>query len=186
MNITISVALITSLATLLAGFAGSVTSLWVQRSQIRAQATLASTERVTQRNTQLREIRRKAYAELLGYFNKMDNVMQECWELSPSTLTGRPLPSEINEAGHAIAAGAAVLNVVDLEGPQSVAEAGASASSALRSELSTIMKLMADSADNTDMLLVVASDDYGRALQKRQEVRQALTKAARTALEETL
>jgi len=55
------------------------------------------------------------------------------------------------------------LNTVNLEGPQSVADAGAGAASALRSELAIIVALARGNFGKKVLLITLASEEFEQA-----------------------
>jgi hypothetical protein len=183
---TVIIALITALSTLSGGLIGSVTGLRIHHSQIEVQEKLDNENRMEKRARRRRKLRRQAYVSLLSRLDKIENLIQRCWELTPLPTHDDPIPDTLVEAHDQFAAIAAALNTVRLEGPPSVAEAGEAANEVIRSELSMILMHLLENAGKRDILIVLATDDFRRATHQRQQAREQLMAAAQVALEQAL
>jgi hypothetical protein len=108
MDITVAVALITSLSTLGGGLIGSATSVTINHSQ-------SHKEKLAKR----RELRRDAYMQLLNKFDEMVVMLENCWMLSPSDYY-----EDASRQALAVNTGLFALenatNAVQLEGPAEI------------------------------------------------------------------
>jgi hypothetical protein len=183
MSETVVVALIAAASTISGGVLGATTSIVIQRRQVKEQERLAERDRNEQWSVRQRGLRREAYVQLLTCFDEVDGSLQKCWQMQPESSASQSLPREITEATGSLASFMTALNVVKLEGPQSVVDASLSASEALRAEFKTVARQAVRHAGGTDTLLVLAHDDFDAALNERQRVKQALITAAQEALQ---
>lgn len=185
MNETVAVAFITAGSTLTAGFLATTASIIIHKSGVKEQERLSGQVRDDQQSARRREIRRDAYVQLLTRFDEVDGNLQKCWQLQPVSSPGQSLPPEITVATGSLASFMTALNIVNLEGTQSVIDASLTASAALGAELATVAKQAVRRAGGTESLLVLAYDDYNAALDERRRVKQALITSAQEALEQT-
>jgi hypothetical protein len=187
MDTTVSVALITSLSTLTAGAIASATTLMINRSQANKENKRLQTERKERYADQKREIRRDAYLQLLGKFDEVDNLMNECWKLYPQGEDA-PVRQEMLEAGESINALDYALNVVRLEGPQKVVDAAQEMQLLFNGEIVDMLRLSTSNPNAQKPLYLLEENDgnpYGKALGGRRNKKEKFIITARQALEDT-
>jgi hypothetical protein len=180
------IALITALSTLGGGLIAAFTGMRVQRSQVEVQEKLDIENRIENRARRRRKLRRRAYVSLMNRLDEAERSIQVCWELTPLSAHDDPTPDALVEARDKFAAITSALNTVRLEGPASVTAAGDATAGAIRAEINTILKLLLENAGKRDVLIVLATNDFRQATQRRQEAKGQLMLAAQATLEQDL
>jgi len=116
MNVTIGVALITSLSTLSAGALASYTSLRIHRRQVKAQQEMTLSEQAERESARRRQVRRDAYVAVLTHCDEISLILTECWSDEPDMS----MYENLAKAKRLIDGMRTLFNVVYLEGPESV------------------------------------------------------------------
>ena len=98
MNVTIAVAIITSLSTLSGGLIAGFVSLQSQKRQIAAQAELATIERKYNRVQQHADSRKQTYVQFLNKVNDVERLLEKCWleECKSSPQEKRATEASVN------------------------------------------------------------------------------------------
>ncbi|WP_329616547.1 hypothetical protein OG244_28890 [Streptomyces brevispora] len=123
MQNTIAVALITSISTLTGGALTGLVAVWVNRMQLNSARFSADLDRVEQRMSRHRELRRDSYIEFLGHWGKVEDLLVTLWrQPSPPAEMVASLRDyrDYSEAENAIYEWRDAMNLVVLEGPEEV------------------------------------------------------------------
>lgn len=183
MSITIAVAIITSISTLAGGLIGSITTIRVQQKQIGNQNSQAEIERIEQRRSQRREIRREAYATILNKYDEIGGLIDSCWRMKPDSKSDGPITKAILDIEANIRSLDTMTNVVNLEGPQHVADAAKKAYDTLRYEMSELLRMTGNHQGDDRPLFMYSDSRYSGSRNTRMDAKKALVIAAREVLD---
>lgn len=169
MNATVAVALITALSTLAAvGISGTI-ALLVNRSQAK-----------TQHMRDKRQIRRDAYMQFLNQASIAEYELEKCWT---SDIPANATPNRfINEAFTAIAKLDSMLNIVALEGPNSVEDASRDLRVEFIGELARISEAFDLAKGHGSLMRNDRNDDFGGLYLARNQSKRKLIERARQAM----
>ncbi|MFE5524336.1 hypothetical protein ACFQ9Q_42435 [Streptomyces virginiae] len=85
MNETVTVALITALATLAGGGMASLVAAWNTRKQLQSTHALAAIEKAEGQRRERRELRRDAYLKFIDQLSATDRAMVDLWQTNALT-----------------------------------------------------------------------------------------------------
>jgi hypothetical protein len=185
MNATVAVALITSLSTLMAGVIASITSLIVGHRQNEREKERSQPERTAQQGDQQKQIRRDAYLQLLNKFDEVDGLISKAWEDYPPEKDDNPPREGTMAAREGTESLPNAMNIVKLEGPEPVIDAGEEAEKAFHEELYYILQIGVSNIGKKERLFLLAKGNYGEHYGKRLTVKKKLVDAARRGLKES-
>lgn len=183
MNTTLGVALITSLSTLSAGLLASVTSLRIQRRQTDTQLGIALSEQAERKDAQHRQLRRDSYVQLLTRFDEVTSALQSCWERNPPTTPDEPLNEAISQVRNLLSSLDASLNIVLLEGPQSLANAARDMQHIVNAEFDELIACTVKYAGKQEPLFGLVNEAGYRVVAIRYNAKAAFIEAAQEVLE---
>jgi hypothetical protein len=179
MSVTVTVALITSISTLLGGLIASLIGLGVQRQQIAAQAALATSEREEQRLQKAADTRRQTYVQFLNHVNDVERLLDKNWRNrvpdDPNAYAGNAI-RETWETAQDLDRAA---NMVALEGPTEVAEIAKTLYWKMFEEILVITKANTSAFGSGKEAMDAAGERYNECLRVRRLAKHGFISAAR-------
>ena len=149
-DITVAVALITSLSTLGGGLIGSATSILTNNGQARK-------EKLAKR----REIRRDSYMQLLNKFDELIPLLDDCWMKTPAENNREGGADRVMRARDGLRAVENATNSVQLEGPMEILDPAREMHLLLLNEFGLLLDMITENRnEDVKCCFELADDKY--------------------------